>query len=127
MIASGPACADSSTCVQAKEIAEKYHLTGSGKGGRNQELALAAAQGLRGLQHVLLFLVGSDGTDGPTDAAGGIVDGDTAEELERQDISIHTVLQNNDAYSALKRVSGLIFTGVTGTNANDVAVLLIKR
>lgn len=218
MIASGPACPDSSTCAQAKGIAEKYHLTlsrgaqellevetpkelsnveflvngsvrelcraaaaaceelgyhpfiltdrlccqakeagsflasiaqshcdsrqslaflaggetvvqltGTGKGGRNQELALSAAQGLRGLRDVLLFSVGSDGTDGPTDAAGGMVDGGTAAELERRGIRIYDVLQNNDAYSALKQVNGLIFTGATGTNVNDVAVLLIKR
>lgn len=101
-------------------------LTGKGVGGRNQELALAAADGIRGLDNVLIFSVGSDGTDGPTDAAGGIVDGKTAGRLECQKISIHQVLEQNDTYHALKKVNGLIFTGPTGTNVNDVAVLLIK-
>lgn len=101
------------------------HLTGAGKGGRNQELALAAAQGLRGLDNVLLFSLGSDGTDGPTDAAGGIVDGETAAQLEREGISIHQVLRDNDAYHALDRVGGLLRTGPTGTNVNDIAVVLL--
>ena len=81
-------------------------LTGSGKGGRNQELALAAAEGISGLSNAALFSVGSDGTDGPTDAAGGFVD--------------------NDAYHALQRTDGLIFTGPTGTNVNDVTVGLVE-
>ena len=101
------------------------HLTGTGKGGRNQELALAAAPALAGLR-AALFSVGSDGTDGPTDAAGGYVDGDTMASLRQQDIDVDQVLRNNDAYHALQRVDGLIFTGATGTNVNDVAVLLLK-
>ena len=101
-------------------------LTGNGLGGRNQELALSASQGISGLANVLLFAVGSDGTDGPTDAAGGIVDGDTAQRLERKEISVHRVLENNDAYHALQAIEGLIITGPTGTNVNDVAVLLIS-
>ena len=101
-------------------------LTGSGKGGRNQELALAAAPGIAGLSNVLVFSLGSDGTDGPTDAAGGIVDGTTAGTLEKLGISIHSVLAENDAYHALKQVDGRIMTGPTGTNVNDVAVVLIR-
>ncbi len=101
-------------------------LTGSGKGGRNQELALAAAQGIEGLENVCVFSIGSDGTDGPTEAAGGYVDGETAVLLRRQGIAIHDVLRNNDAYNALKLVDGLIVTGPTGTNVNDVAVVLVK-
>lgn len=100
-------------------------LTGSGKGGRNQELALSAAQGIDGLDNVLVFSLGSDGTDGPTDAAGGIVDGETASRLREQGLSIHQVLADNDAYHALARAEGLILTGPTGTNVNDVAVVLI--
>jgi len=103
------------------------HLTGSGLGGRNQELALSAAAGIAGLDRVLVFSLGSDGTDGPTDAAGGIVDQDTCARLAEQGVSIHDVLQNNDAYHALKQVDGLIFTGATGTNVNDVSVLLVRR
>ena len=218
MIASGPACADSSTCAQALDIAEKYrlklppeglallnretpkiltnvttqitgsvrelcsaaaaacrnlgyepvlltdqlccqareagsflasilkthagsgkslaflaggetvvHLTGHGKGGRNQELALAAAGGIEGIRNAAVFSVGSDGTDGPTDAAGGYVDGDTAAVLRKKGIDIHQVLQNNDAYHALQACGGLIITGPTGTNVNDVAVALLRE
>lgn len=102
-------------------------LTGTGLGGRNQELALAAAPALAGLEGVCLFSLGSDGTDGPTDAAGGIVDGDTASALNRQGWDVFETLRNNDAYHALDAVGGLIRTGPTGTNVNDVAVALVRR
>ena len=102
------------------------HLTGKGLGGRNQEIALSAAAGIAGLDNVLVFSLGSDGTDGPTDAAGGIVDGSTAACLAEQGISIDQVLADNDAYTALGKADGLIMTGPTGTNVNDVAVVLIK-
>ena len=100
------------------------HLTGKGMGGRNQELALAAAPGLAGL-NAAVFSVGSDGTDGPTDAAGGYVDGDTAETLTAGGWNVFDTLQNNDAYHALQTSGGLIITGATGTNVNDVAVALV--
>lgn len=218
MIASGPACPDSSTCAQAKAIAEKYQLkltgetralleretpksldnvttlvtgsvrelcaaaakacralgyepvlltdqlcceareaggflasilkthagadrslafiaggetvvrlTGTGKGGRNQELALAAACGIAGLDGAAVFSVGSDGTDGPTDAAGGYADGETMAALRGHGLDVFRVLADNDAYHALQAVDGLIVTGPTGTNVNDVAVALLKR
>ena len=139
-----------SLCCEARdagkylaEIAERYsktgrklafvaggetvvHLTGNGKGGRNQELALSAALEISRLERsVAVFSVGSDGTDGPTDAAGGYVDTDTLVELEDKNIDIHKALANNDSYNALKAVGGLIVTGPTGTNVNDVAVVLI--
>ena len=101
-------------------------LTGKGLGGRNQELALAAAQGISGMKDAAVFSVGSDGTDGPTDAAGGYADGDTCAELQAHGITIDAVLQNNDAYHALQKTGGLIMTGPTGTNVNDVAVALIR-
>lgn len=100
-------------------------LIGKGKGGRNQELALSAAAGIADLEKTLLFSLGSDGTDGPTDAAGGMVTGDTAAELKAQGLDIGTVLDNNDAYHALERCGGLIITGPTGTNVNDVCCLLL--
>ncbi len=103
------------------------HLTGKGKGGRNQELALAAAEGIAGLRDTAVFSVGSDGTDGPTDAAGGYSDDTTRDKLLAKGISIYDVLQDNDAYHALSKTDGLIITGATGTNVNDVAVLLIRR
>ena len=217
MIASGPACPDSSTCAQALAIAEKYHLqltqetwellkketpkalsnvttritgsvrelcaaadkacrelgyapilltdqlscqakeagsflasilktyagsgkklafiaggetvvqlTGHGIGGRNQELALAAAEGIANIPGAAVFSVGSDGTDGPTDAAGGYVDYETAQSLADQGIRIFQTLRENDAYHALEKVGGLIITGPTGTNVNDVAVALLR-
>ena len=101
------------------------HLTGKGLGGRNQELALAAAPAIAG-QKAAVFSVGSDGTDGPTDAAGGYVDGDTAAALAARGLRVFDVLQNNDAYHALQAVGGLIVTGATGTNVNDVAVALVE-
>ena len=101
-------------------------LTGSGLGGRNQELALAAAPHIAGLDNVAVFSVGSDGTDGPTDAAGGYVDGRTEQILrEKTGRTIADVLHENDAYHALKETGGLIITGPTGTNVNDVAVVLV--
>ena len=193
MIASGPACPDSSTCADALAIAEKYqlklspeaqalleqetpktldnvttritgsvrelcaaaakecgalgyesvmltdqlcceareaggetvvHLTGHGLGGRNQALALAAAPGIAGLD-AAVFSVGSDGTDGPTDAAGGYVDGESAVALAAKGLDVFEMLQENDAYHALKAVDGLLVTGPTGTNVNDVAVALL--
>lgn len=101
-------------------------LTGKGMGGRNQELALAAAEGISGLTGVAVFSLGSDGTDGPTDAAGGYVDWTTADRLKEMSVSISDVLADNDSYHALKKVDGLIITGPTGTNVNDLSVLLIK-
>ena len=100
-------------------------LTGRGKGGRNQELALACAEAIAGME-AAVFSVGSDGTDGPTDAAGGYVDGDTAAELAAHGLTVDAVLADNDAYHALQKTGGLIFTGPTGTNVNDVAVALLK-
>ena len=100
-------------------------LTGRGKGGRNQEFALAAAPILDGLPNVALASVGSDGTDGPTDAAGGCVDGDTAMSLRTKGLSVERALAENDAYPTLAAVDGLVITGPTGTNVNDVAIGLV--
>ena len=103
------------------------HLTGHGLGGRNQEIALAAAAGISGCKNTCVFSFGSDGTDGPTDAAGGYADGGTADALLDKGFVIPAVLRDNDAYHALKAVDGLIMTGPTGTNVNDLSVVLIKR
>ena len=100
-------------------------LTGDGKGGRNQELALSAAAGIAGIPGAAVFSLGSDGTDGPTDAAGGYADYQTAAELKSLGVDIYEVLGRNDAYHALQKVGGLIITGPTGTNVNDVAVALL--
>ena len=101
------------------------HLTGKGLGGRNQELALAACEGIAGLPGAAVFSVGSDGTDGPTDAAGGYIDGESLSALRAAGLNLHSVLADNDAYHALKAIDGLIMTGPTGTNVNDVAVALL--
>ena len=101
-------------------------LTGKGKGGRNQELALAAAEGIAGMDNAAVFSVGSDGTDGPTDAAGGYVDGSTRAALLAAGLTVHGVLAENDAYHALQKTDGLIVTGPTGTNVNDVALALVR-
>ena len=128
MIASGPAVPDTSTCAEALAFLAGgetvVHLTGKGLGGRNQELALAAAPGIAGLD-ACVFSVGSDGTDGPTDAAGGYVDGASAAALKEKGLDVFEVLQNNDAYHALQAIDALIVTGPTGTNVNDVAVALL--
>ena len=101
------------------------HLTGNGLGGRNQELALAAAPALAGLEHCCVFSVGSDGTDGPTDAAGGYVDGQTDAALRTAGWDVFAALQNNNAYHALQAIGSLLITGPTGTNVNDVSVALV--
>ena len=102
------------------------HLTGIGKGGRNQELALAACEGIAGLSGTAVFSVGSDGTDGPTDAAGGYADSESLAALKALGLNLHHVLADNDAYHALQAINGLIITGPTGTNVNDVAVALLR-
>lgn len=102
------------------------HLTGHGLGGRNQELALAAAPALAGLRGCCVFSVGSDGTDGPTDAAGGYADGEALAALTAAGLDVPRALADNDAYHALQAVGGLIMTGPTGTNVNDVAVVLVE-
>lgn len=99
-------------------------ITGSGKGGRNQEFALAAAEGIAGMENIVVVAVGSDGTDGPTDAAGGVVDGGTAAQLKEQGISISEVLTDNDSNRALQAADALIMTGPTGTNVNDLYFVL---
>lgn len=102
------------------------HLKGAGLGGRNQELALASATAIAGIPNVALISVGSDGTDGPTDAAGGYVDGDTADHLRSAGLSVVDGLARNDSYHMLKAVEGLVFTGPTGTNVNDIAIALVE-
>ncbi len=101
-------------------------LAGNGKGGRNQELALSAAMGIEGLEDVVIFSVGSDGTDGPTDAAGGIVDGSTVKRMRSANILPEVYLDNNDSYNALGASGDLLILGSTGTNVNDIVVLLCK-
>ncbi len=102
-------------------------LKGSGLGGRNQEMALRAAIELCGKENIVFASVGSDGTDGPTDAAGGIVDGKTYEKMIKAGISPEAELENNNSYYALKAVDALIVTGPTGTNVNDLTLILTNN
>lgn len=101
-------------------------VKGSGLGGRNQEMALCAAIELDGVDGVRFVSVGSDGTDGPTDAAGGSVDGRTAALIRRAGLCPAEMLENNDSYHALKACGGLIITGATGTNVNDLTFILTE-
>ena len=102
------------------------YLRGRGRGGRNQEMALAAAQQIAGLKGVAVLALGSDGTAGPTDAAGGVVDGESRALLEALGLRIPAILDENDAYEGLKACDGLLITGPTGTNVNDVSLVLIE-
>lgn len=100
-------------------------VKGGGRGGRNTEIALSAALGIDNLDNVAIFSIGSDGTDGPTDAAGGFANSSTVKALSRE--AIREALEDNDSYNALKKVDSLIVTGPTNTNLNDVSVVLVKN
>jgi len=101
-------------------------VRGQGIGGRNQELALSAARKISGLNCVIAAL-GTDGIDGPTDAAGAMVDGETARRAEELGLDIFRFLEANDSYSFFKAMGDHIFTGPTGTNVNDLTVLLCGK
>ena len=90
-------------------------------------MALSAAKIISGKENIAVFSVGSDGTDGPTDAAGGYVDGESYEKMLSVGVDSDKYLENNDSYHALKSIDSLIITGPTGTNVNDVSVALIGR
>jgi hydroxypyruvate reductase len=100
-------------------------VRGPGKGGRNQEAALAAALALDGWQDVMVATLATDGTDGPTDAAGAVVTGETAARARALGLDPAACLARNDAYPLLDAVGGLIRTGPTGTNVNDLAFVLV--
>jgi hydroxypyruvate reductase len=98
-------------------------VRGQGLGGRNQELALAAAYGLRGMRDVLLASIGTDGNDGPTDAAGAFVDGTTLDRAAALGLDPHTYLAENDSYRFFDALGDLVRTGPTNTNVNDIYLL----
>lgn len=99
-------------------------VTGAGKGGRNQELALAAAIAIDGDPDCVLLSAGTDGIDGPTDAAGGIVDGATCTRITAAGLDARAMLERNDSYAALAAAGDLLITGPTGTNVMDIQILL---
>ncbi|HJR79402.1 MAG TPA: glycerate kinase [Anaerolineales bacterium] len=98
-------------------------IQGNGKGGRNQEVALAAVEGLAGLENVMLISLATDGDDGPTDAAGAVVTGETARRAELLGMRADDHLSRNDAYSFFEALGDLLKTGPTGTNVNDLMFL----
>ena len=99
-------------------------IQGNGKGGRNQELALAAVDELAGLKNVMLISLATDGDDGPTDAAGAVVTGKSARRAESLGLGAADYLSRNDAYPFFDAVGDLIKTGPTGTNVNDLIFLI---
>lgn len=100
-------------------------VRGKGTGGRAQEFALAAAKEIRGLPNVYVVGFGTDGTDGPTDAAGAVVDGETVTRASKRGLNVSRALSGNNAYPLLKSLKQLIITGPTGTNVNDLYLLLV--
>jgi len=101
-------------------------VTGKGKGGRNQELALTFASKIRGIPGITLLSAGTDGIDGNTDAAGAIVDGFTIEKGSSMGLNYQDYQKNNDSYNFLKATGNLIFTGPTGTNVMDMQIMIIR-
>ena len=100
-------------------------VLGKGLGGRNQELALAAALKLQGLDGVVVASISTDGVDGPTDAAGALVDGKTLARAEKMQLNAEKYLAENDSYNFFSKLGDLIFTGPTSTNVNDVSVIVV--
>ena len=102
-------------------------VRGEGKGGRNQELALAAALALDGWPGVLVMALATDGTDGPTDAAGAVITGETAGRARALGLDPMAALEANDSYSFFDALGDLLHTGPTGTNVNDLLLVLVEK
>jgi hydroxypyruvate reductase len=100
-------------------------IRGKGRGGRNQEFALVAARGIEGMRNVVLLSAGTDGTDGPTDAAGAICDGETVQRAQKKGLDPKVYLADNDSYHFFEKLGDLIITGPTQTNVMDVHLALI--
>lgn len=100
-------------------------VTGTGKGGRNQELALSFAMDIQGTKGIRMLSAGTDGTDGPTDAAGAIVDGTTVRRIQRKGLDPSAYLLDNDSYTVLGKAGCLLKTGPTNTNVMDIQLVLI--
>lgn len=102
-------------------------LRGEGKGGRNTEFALASAIALEGVQNVVILSGGTDGTDGPTDAAGAYADGESVDRAREKKLNPADYLQRNDSYTFFENLGGLVITGPTRTNVMDVLVMLVRH
>lgn len=100
-------------------------VNGKGVGGRNQELALATAIQLKGLERFVFASLSTDGVDGPTEAAGAIIDSDTLNQAALLGLNPEQFLLENDSYGFFSRLGDLVFTGRTGTNVNDIAIMVI--
>ncbi|MCD6170372.1 MAG: glycerate kinase [Candidatus Latescibacteria bacterium] len=101
-------------------------VKGAGKGGRNQELVLAAAVQIDGLRDVVILSGGTDGTDGPTDAAGAVADGQTVRRAKQMGLSASDCLRENDSYQFFRSLGDLLMTGPTGTNVMDIQIVLVR-
>jgi hydroxypyruvate reductase len=97
-------------------------VSGTGKGGRNQELVLSVALGIQGTKNVAVCSMATDGIDGPTDAAGAIADGDTVARGKSRGLRARSYLARNDSYMYFRELGDLLVTGPTGTNVNDIFV-----
>ena len=102
-------------------------IAGNGLGGRNQEFALAAAIELMDEPEIVLLSGGTDGTDGPTDAAGALVDATTIQKAKHAGISPYAYLKNNDSYNFFRQTGDLLKTGPTGTNVMDLRIILVGK
>jgi glycerate-2-kinase len=100
-------------------------VTGKGKGGRNQEIPLTAALKLKDLDNVVVVSASTDGIDGPTDAAGAVADGQTISKALAKKLAAEEYLANNDSYNFFSKLGDLIFTGPTGTNVNDITIIIV--
>lgn len=100
-------------------------IKGEGKGGRNQEMALAAALAIEGMENVLILCAATDGSDGPTDGAGAIAEGDTVARARELGLDARAYLANNDSYHFFQALNDLIITGPTNTNVNDLAMVFV--
>ncbi len=101
-------------------------VTGDGVGGRNQEMALSAAIGIGGLEDTVVLCLTTDGTDGPTEAAGALVDGDTVGRARRAGMDPLPYLRRNDSYTLLSAVGDVVITGPTRTNVNDLCIVMVE-
>ncbi|MDH5447806.1 MAG: glycerate kinase [Candidatus Bathyarchaeota archaeon] len=102
-------------------------VIGEGKGGRNQEIALSAALKISGVNGVVIASLSTDGIEGPTEAAGALADGKTITRSLEQKLNAKSFLANNDSYSFFSKLDDLIFTGLTGTNVNDVSIIIALK
>ncbi len=102
-------------------------VVGEGKGGRNQELVLSAAIDVKGYHGIAIASIGTDGIDGVTDAAGAVADAHTLERARENNLNPYDILARNDSYTFFKKLGDLVITGPTGTNVNDVQVIVVEK